>query len=296
MIPSQSLAGLYYLFKGYKFHDDKGDVEVSGPVVQIINGERLGARMHPDGYISHKDPEDFEEEQNLGLSIFEASSRLGNRVGTAFLVGQDMVLTNRHVMNYSASDRDWECGQFSIKLNTRDEKVECKKVRYCSHHYDYCVVEMHKMQNHLSLGQELRPLRLSRRVPEGRDVVVLHIGNAGGLGIQASHGRGVRLSGGEIFHFAPTLDGSSGAPIFNEKREVIGINWAYTGHNMPDDDSYNRAVHTQTIFRELQKTHPYTLKEIKSFRSWMGRNIGFREARIEPRTKILERTPSSVRK
>lgn len=296
MIPSQSLAGLYYLFKDYTPLYDEGMVKVSGPVVQIINGERLGARMHPDGYSSVVMAEDFEEEQNLALSIYEASSRLGTRIGTAFLVGQDMVLTNRHVLNYSAEDRNWECGLFSIKLNHRDEKVNCKKVRFCSSRYDFCVVEMRPMQNGQSLGQEMKPLRFSRTLPARNDANILHIGNAAGLGIQASHGRGIRMRNGELFHFAPTLDGSSGAPIFNDRREVIGINWGYTGHDMPDDNSYNRAVHTLSIFQELQKTHPYTLKEIKSFRSWIGRNLGPRHASIATPKKIPDRTPSSVRK
>lgn len=294
MIPSQSLAGLYYLFKNFSLMDDEGVVKVSGPVVQIINGERLGARMHADGYSNEVMSEDFEEQQNLALSIFEASSRLGTRVGTAFLVGQDVVLTNRHVLNYSAEDRQWECGVFSIKLNHRDEKISCKKVRFCSSRFDFCVVEMQKMKGGQSLGEEMKPLRLARTMPRA-DSNILHIGNAGGLGIQASHGRGIRIKGGELFHYAPTLDGSSGAPIFDEKREVIGINWGYTGQDMPDDESYNRAVHTLSIYQELQKTHPYTLKEIKSFRSWI-RNQGHRHASIKSPLKIPERSPSSVRK
>lgn len=288
MIPSQSLAGLYYLFKGYSFEDEEGVLRVSGPVVEITQGERLGARIHRDGFMLEKSPEDFEEEQFLGRSVFEASTRLGTGIGTAFLVGQDLVLTNRHIMNYTPDDRRWECGKFSIKLNHREEQVKCARVRFCSRLHDYCVVQMHKMETGLSLGEELRPLRLSQNVRDDRDAFVLHIGNAGGMGIQASHGRGVKIQGGEVFHYAPTLGGSSGAPIFNEKREVIGINWAYTGHDQIDENAYNRAVLSRTIYQELGKTHPQTLREIRSFRSWHNQRNRHRQARILSSTEKPE--------
>lgn len=265
IIPSQSLAGLYYLFKGFKDDPDDGLVRVTGPVVVMTNGDKFGAKVHPEGFTADILDEDFEEEVRLGHSVFESTTRLGTKVGTAFLVGKNLVLTNRHVMNYTADDRKWECGKFSIKLNTKEERVSCRKVRYCSLKYDYCVVEMDNMQNGFPLGMELRPLRLAQRVKTDRDHQVLHIGNAGGMGIQASRGIGVIVDGGEFLHFAPTLGGSSGAPIFNERREVIGIN--SRGSEDLGESSHNRGVLIETIARELQKTHPYTYKDIKSFRT-----------------------------
>ncbi len=265
IIPSQSLAGLYYLFKGFRFDFDNGLVRVSGPVVVMTEGEKFGGEVHPEGFTADIVDEDFEDEARLGLSVFESGTRLGTKVGTAFLVGKNLVLTNRHVMNYTHKDRLWECGKFSIKLNHREERVACRKVRYCSLKHDYCVIEMQKMSSGLHIGEEIRPLRLSRRVKNDRDHHVLHIGNAGGMGIQASHGKGIIIEGGEFIHFAPTLGGSSGAPIFNERREVIGIN--SRGSEDLGDYSHNRGVLSDTIGRELQKTHPFTFKEIKSFRT-----------------------------
>ncbi len=265
MIPSQSLAGLYYLFKGYKIDLEEGMVKVSGPVVVLTDGEKFGAKVHPEGYITEVLDEDFEEEERLAQSVFESTTRLGTKVGTAFLVGKNLVLTNRHVMNYTPRDRKWECGQFTIKLNLRDERVACSKVRYCSLKHDFCVVEMKKMSNGLSLGEEIRPLRLALHVKSERDQHILHIGNAGGMGIQASHGIGVMVENGEFVHFAPTLGGSSGAPIFNERREVIGLN--SRGSEDLGDYSHNRGVLSETIFKELRLTHPYTFKEIRSFRT-----------------------------
>lgn len=265
IIPSQSLAGLYYLFKGFSLDSDHGLVRVTGPVVVMTNGEKFGAKVHPEGFSAEVLDEDFEDERQLAQSVFESTTRLGTKVGTAFLVGKNLVLTNRHVMNYSPKDRKWECGKFSIRTNLSDEKVECKKVRFCSSRFDYCVVEMKTLGAGKSLGELLRPLRLSLWARTDRDHHVLHIGNAGGMGIQASHGRGVMIDGGEFIHYAPTLGGSSGAPIFDDKKEVIGIN--SRGSEDLGDYSHNRGVLASAIASELKKTHPYTFKEIKSFRT-----------------------------
>jgi hypothetical protein len=281
LIPSRSLAGLHYIFKGYEEFEEKGIVKVSGPVMEITNGKGMETKVYSEGYLTEMDLEDFEEEQKLALSVFEATTRTGNSVGTAFLVGQDIVLTNRHVMGYSADSRKWECGKFAIKLNHREETIDCERVRFCSPQYDYCVIEMKKMESGASLGEEVKPLRLTNRVRNHQDILLLHIGNAAGLGIQASRGRGLKIKGGEFYHYAPTLGGSSGAPIINEKGEVIGINWGHTGANYIDDASFNRGVLSLTIFKELSKTHLKTLLDIKSFRFWHHRNKRHREVRLK---------------
>lgn len=283
IVPSRSLAGLHYLFKGHSEFEEEGLVKVTGPVVEITGGDQLGAKVFKEGYSSEMDPEDFEEEQALGQSVFEATTRTGTSVGTAFLVGLNIVLTNRHVMAYTAKATNWSCGKFTIKLNHRNERVECEKVRWCSPRFDYCVVEMKAMSNGLPLGAEVRPLRLTRKVRADRDASLLHIGNAAGLGIQASSGRGLKIQDGEFYHYVPTLNGSSGAPIFNERREVIGINWAHTGENFIADTSFNRGVLISTIFDELRTSRPKTLRDIKSFKSWYHRIYNHRQVKIEPK-------------
>lgn len=284
VIPSRSLSGLHYVFKGFEYNDAEGSVRVSGPVIEITQGIHAGSKVYPDGFSLDMDQEDFEEEQLLGQSIFQARSGKGNTVGTAFLVGRDLVLTNRHIMGIRPKEKKWKCGEFSILLNHKDEKVACEKVRYCSSAHDFCVVQMKKMANGLFMGAEVRTLRMARRVQAGQHAPLLHIGNAGGLGLQASRGQGLIILGGEFHHYVPTLGGSSGAPLIDEKGQVIGINWGHTGKDYVDDASFNRGVLSSTIFNELKRTHPYTLNEIRSFKSWFRREKNHRHIKVESRS------------
>ena len=280
MIPSRSLAGLHYIFKGYELNEAETLVKVSGPVIEITNGETLGAKVLKDGYISEIDLEDFEDQQQLGISVFEASTSSGANVATAFLVGKNIVLTNRHVISQGKKPKLWSCGKFSVKLNHKDEIVGCKSIKYCGRRYDYCVVEMNNMANGLPLSSEIKPLRLGKKPKSNKDIRLLHIGNAAGLGIQASNGSGMKIQEGEFYHFVPTLGGSSGAPIFNDRGYVIGINWGHTGSNFVDESAFNRGVLSETIFEELKTHRPDLIKEIKSFRSWFHRSSVHRNVKI----------------
>jgi hypothetical protein len=284
MIPSRSLAGLYYIFKSYKLIEEQSLVRVTGPVIEITNGETIGARVFREGYFSEIDLEDFEEQQEHGISVFEATTSAGTNVATAFLVGQNIVLTNRHVIG-----RKSICGKFSIKLNHKDETVSCEKVRFCSKNFDFCVVQMNLMANGLPLASELKPLRLARGVRSNKDMRLLHIGNAGGLGLQASIGRGIKIQGGEFFHFVPTLSGSSGAPLFNDRGLVIGMNWGHTGGSYIDEASFNRGILSETIFNELKVERADLIREIKSFRSWYHRNSSHRKVKISESSKASVR-------
>jgi len=186
IIPSRSLAGLHYIFKGYQLSDDDSLVRVTGPVIEIINGETIGAKVFKNGYFSEIDLEDFEDQQELGLSVFEAKTGSGTNVATAFLVGKNLVFTNRHVIAARPNTKNWGCGKFSIRLNHRDETVLCDKIRFCSRRFDFCVVQMKNMQNGETLSSEIKTLRLSKFARSNKELRLLPIAYAAGIGIQVS--------------------------------------------------------------------------------------------------------------
>jgi len=263
-IPSKSLAGLHYIFKGFDHDALEGVYKVTGPVVQIVGGDSINLKVFHDGFTTEVDEEEFEKEQELAASIFEATSGDGRSLGTAFLVGKDVVMTNRHVLSLKAKSKKWECGHFQVKLNQSEEKMSCEVVEYCSRRFDFCLVRL-KDSETLS---RLKPLRLSQKIRYDADHTFLHIGNAGGLGLQASRGFGIKSYQGEFIHFAPTLIGSSGAPIFSEKYEVVGINWGRTGQNYADDSSYSRGVLMLAIYQEIKQAKPKLLRDVRSFKLW----------------------------
>ena len=55
---------------------------------------------------------------------------------------------------------------------------------------------------------------------------IFSYGNAGGLGIQNKNGVFMGIDDNlDLIHTIPIVGGDSGGPIFNQKSEVIGINW-----------------------------------------------------------------------
>jgi hypothetical protein len=130
-------------------------------------------------------------------------------------------------------------------------------------------------------------------VKADKDMRLLHIGNAAGLGIQASTGKGISIHNGEFYHYVPTLGGSSGAPIFNDRGYVIGINWGHTGGNYIHDSSFNRGILSETIYDELKNSKIDLIKTIRSFRSWHTRSLNHRKVKI---TESSATGPSSITK
>jgi S1-C subfamily serine protease len=268
--PAKIKQSPFYLYKNIQIDEVKNKVKVLG-----FSYSKSGRDIYidPDGNNQVIDLDKFIFYRRLGSSSFEATTGSGTAVGTAFLIGKDFVLTNKHV---AATDNvKKECRHFAVTLeSTPRQEVSCKKVWYCDTH-DFCLIEMNKTKENLSLGDYTQPLSLSSNLAKAGSSIYL-IGNSYGLGVQGSEGKDftyvdrIKEVGHELAmkyyadslydlnFFAPSLGGSSGSPIYDNAGSIVGINYAHssiTGSAVGEDVT-NHAVPAYYIIGQLKKALP----------------------------------------
>ncbi len=260
--------------------------------------------------------EDKKQKQKVPVALFEAQQKLARSVfttkqtydlpnqasslersymeeaGTAFLVGQDLVLTNEHVLVYSKVKG---CGNFSIKTNPiplelanslpfpvaakKSFSFSCDKVLFCDYDNDFCLIKMKKIKmkykDHgrkkkiqVSLGDLFSPLSLDIRGVSQSGETFSSISNALSKGIQGSAATGLSESTRLItrqgdtqatqatthyFHTVPIFKGSSGSPLFDSNGIVVGINKACNQARCYGPQCINLATPTYIIYNILNE-------------------------------------------
>ncbi len=305
--PVKEVHNLHYLYKNFELQGQKVKVEGS---YSPEGSNTVNSRG--DEFIVPK--AEFDREKQLGLSVLKAGR--GRKVknsqftsgdaydGTAFVVGDDYVLTNFHVFSRTFNQKA-SCTGFSLTLDHGGkESFECEKKVKCNVELDYCLLKTkkeakrvevlingkkRKRKKFFSISHFVDPLILYPKelLLSEPSATLLAIGNGGGFGIQASQGEGLYAHTLErepvskiakvFLHHATVVSGNSGGPLIDEQNRVIAINTkqklrARVKRNNKvvkdgyevSEDAYNFATTVYAILKDLEKD-PQIKKEVLPF-------------------------------
>lgn len=158
-----------------------------------------------------------------------------NRGGTAFNIGNNLILTNLHVLDPTFKNKT-SCGDFQL-YDYKKEMYGCKKVHFCDEIEDICLIEMKPKKKcnfkckesdpdiSLAVGPTLKlNPNYSPIYQNLNEEIMTAIGNTQLYGIHLSQGRGISYSKkNEIYFWAPITFGNSGGPLIDHGGNVIGI-------------------------------------------------------------------------
>lgn len=250
--------------------------------VKAVSYDEVG-RFTKNGSRVTLTTEQYEEFKNLSMPVFQMIPEDGHpandgRRGTAFSIGENLVLTNAHVLNMEFKNTT-ECADFQVK-NNEGHSFDCKKVHYCSAFQDVCLIEMkpltvskkdcvfcrsEKVQISLADGPALK-LKASYFPINNNEEITTAIGNSGGWGIHISQGRGITREINRFKFWAPIRSGNSGGALLNEEGLVIGVVKQETNFKLSQftDFVYNIAAPTDIVIqliRKALKDDPETLEK-----------------------------------
>jgi hypothetical protein len=226
--------------------------------------------------------------QKLARGVFKTdfadTNKVDKFIGTVFSIGNNLILTNHHVLDPSYMNFS-RCDGLQVKDHS-GVTFSCRKVHYCNAKEDFCLIEMATQSvpirrcifcfrvptREVSLGeQDALKLKANYSLNEDKaaTVVLTAIGNSENLGIHVSQGKGAVVKQDYIQFWAPSTTGNSGGPLLNEAGLVVGIvkNQSYEqGGSYVSENykiTYNGAVNINYaigLIREALKDRPETLR------------------------------------
>lgn len=212
---------------------------------------------------------DYERLRSQAQAVFRALPGSRKEVfGTAFHIGDSLILTNHHVLSQNFSNFT-HCDSLQIK-DQEGNTFKCAKVHFCHKAEDVCLIELAPRKTGVVFNRgedsfSTRPaLKLVNRRPmDSEEAIVTVIGNSQGHGIHVSVGTGIKRRYTGFNFYAAIRDGNSGGPVINDFGEVIGIARRESKDPTVGTDAYNNAVSSDVLIgliRQALENDPETLE------------------------------------
>ena len=220
------------------FSEKNFEIDGGETVVKVTSWNRKG-NFERKGETFTLPTEKYQRLRDLAGAVYQKlrfntsySPEDKDKVGTVFHIGENLVLTNAHVLS-SSFDNLRSCNGLKILDNFSRTEFSCKKVHFCSVEWapapavknDICLVEMHRNGGRsLAQGPAIKLLNNYRpKVPQWSETVLTAIGNSAGYGIHVSEGQGLSLGGNWVEFYAPITHGNSGGVLLNEAGLAVGV-------------------------------------------------------------------------
>jgi V8-like Glu-specific endopeptidase len=145
----------------------------------------------------------------------------GSKIGTAFLVAPDLVLTNAHVIN-AIPDLTEGGVRFNVGLQAKPEwRYFTKQIAYSSHkELDYALLQLNGPVSGV-------PLALSAETAyPGQPANILQYPQGASLQVALRSNEVVHVDPQRLYYVSDTEEGSSGSPVFDDDWRVIALHRA----------------------------------------------------------------------
>jgi V8-like Glu-specific endopeptidase len=260
--PDKIITPLFKVFGSAKIKNNT--VEVRGP--RLVGQEEL----EDEGSWPVISLATYTRAKKLAESVFVTDSGESSEIhGTSFSIGNNLILTNQHVLSPSRKNST-KCQSFSLHTNDKSsEEFDCKEVLFCDATRDFCLIEVKVNTSKKRInGQRVTVESHLARVPSlqldpnykfensGRYSTknFTVIGNTKGFGIHYSEGKEAHFISKDFWFFTPLASGNSGGPLLNEAGNVIGIvkqqSSTFSG---TETDVYNVAVPIAEVVETLKE-------------------------------------------
>lgn len=182
------------------------------------------------------------EIENYGKSIYQSIVLIQDTTnsknwGTGFIVGNNKILTNRHVTNHD--------NEMIVRLANKNNEFtdfKIKSVTNAPNDADLSIIEVYPNENGQNIDDNVNILELATKdeidnTKIGDKVYTIGFPEDKDYGtLWESKGKITSLGGNFINYDAFIVGGNSGSPLFNENNKIIGIS------NASDSESTDKVI------------------------------------------------------